>query len=53
VWRDGQERRVYVYRFLTTGTIEEKVLPFLKLGLLCRGLRMLLLLAACDSPNHG
>ena len=25
VWRDGQTKRVYVYRFLTTGTIEEKV----------------------------
>ncbi|CAM6077058.1 unnamed protein product [Sphagnum tenellum] len=25
VWRDGQKKRVYVYRFLTTGTIEEKV----------------------------
>lgn len=27
VWRDGQKKRVYVYRFLTTGTIEEKVHP--------------------------
>lgn len=25
VWRDGQKRRCYVYRFLTAGTIEEKV----------------------------
>ena len=25
VWRDGQKRRCYIYRFLTTGTIEEKV----------------------------
>ncbi|KAF2556056.1 hypothetical protein F2Q68_00017236 [Brassica cretica] len=25
VWRDGQKKRVYVYRFLSTGTIEEKV----------------------------
>ena len=25
VWRDGQAKRVFVYRFLTTGTIEEKV----------------------------
>lgn len=25
VWRDGQKRRVYVYRMLATGTIEEKV----------------------------
>eukprot|EP00041_Stephanoeca_diplocostata_P032473 m.1040431 g.1040431 ORF g.1040431 m.1040431 type:complete len:965 (+) comp24155_c0_seq5:251-3145(+) len=25
VWRDGQKRRCYVYRFLTSGTIEEKV----------------------------
>ena len=24
VWRDGQKKRVYVYRFLTSGTIEEK-----------------------------
>eukprot|EP00951_Prasinocladus_malaysianus_P024129 scaffold207517_cov41-Prasinocladus_malaysianus.AAC.1 len=26
VWRDGQRKRVFVYRFLSTGTIEEKVL---------------------------
>lgn len=25
VWRDGQTKRCFVYRFLTTGTIEEKV----------------------------
>ncbi|KAK9834193.1 hypothetical protein WJX81_007238 [Elliptochloris bilobata] len=25
VWRDGQKKRVFVYRFLATGTIEEKV----------------------------
>lgn len=25
IWRDGQQKRCYVYRFLTTGTIEEKV----------------------------
>ncbi|KAL2620529.1 hypothetical protein R1flu_000734 [Riccia fluitans] len=25
VWRDGQKKRVYVYRFLAAGTIEEKV----------------------------
>ena len=25
VWRDGQKKRVYVYRFLATGSIEEKV----------------------------
>ncbi|GBG28207.1 DNA repair protein, putative [Hondaea fermentalgiana] len=25
VWRDGQKKRCYVYRFLATGTIEEKV----------------------------
>ncbi|CAL0318925.1 unnamed protein product [Lupinus luteus] len=25
VWRDGQKKRVHVYRFLTAGTIEEKV----------------------------
>ena len=24
VWRDGQTKRVFVYRFLTAGTIEEK-----------------------------
>lgn len=26
MWRDGQKRRVFEYRFFTTGTIEEKVL---------------------------
>ena len=25
VWRDGQRKRVYVYRLLSAGTIEEKV----------------------------
>ena len=25
VWRDGQKRRVFEYRFFGTGTIEEKV----------------------------
>eukprot|EP00959_Pyramimonas_sp_CCMP1952_P085000 1777330-Pyramimonas_sp.AAC.2 len=25
VWRDGQKKRVFVYRFLSTGTLEEKV----------------------------
>ncbi len=25
MWRDGQKKNVFVYRFLTTGTIEEKV----------------------------
>ncbi|KMZ64916.1 hypothetical protein ZOSMA_344G00060 [Zostera marina] len=25
VWRDGQKKRVFIYRFLTTGTIEEKL----------------------------
>ena len=25
VWRDGQKKRVFVYRFLSSGTIEEKV----------------------------
>lgn len=25
VWRDGQKRHVYIYRLLTTGTIEEKI----------------------------
>ena len=25
VWRDGQKKHVYVYRFLSSGTIEEKV----------------------------
>lgn len=25
VWRDGQTKKVYVYRFLTTGSIEEKI----------------------------
>ncbi|KAG8225532.1 hypothetical protein J437_LFUL006071, partial [Ladona fulva] len=25
IWRDGQKKSVYIYRFLTTGTIEEKI----------------------------
>ncbi|RLU15867.1 hypothetical protein DMN91_011623 [Ooceraea biroi] len=25
IWRDGQKRDVYIYRLLTTGTIEEKI----------------------------
>jgi DNA repair and recombination RAD54-like protein len=25
VWRDGQKKKVYVYRFLAAGTLEEKV----------------------------
>ena len=25
MWRDGQRKRVYVYRLLTAGSIEEKV----------------------------
>ncbi|KAK3585162.1 hypothetical protein CHS0354_001785 [Potamilus streckersoni] len=25
VWRDGQKKKVYIYRLLTTGTLEEKV----------------------------
>ena len=25
MWRDGQKKKVFVYRFLSTGTIEEKV----------------------------
>ena len=25
VWRDGQKKKVYVYRLVTTGSIEEKV----------------------------
>jgi DNA repair and recombination protein RAD54B len=25
VWRDGQKRKVYIYRLLTTGSIEEKI----------------------------
>ncbi|KAG5185679.1 SNF2 family N-terminal domain-containing protein [Tribonema minus] len=25
VWRDGQRKRCYVYRFISTGTIEEKI----------------------------
>lgn len=25
VWRDGQKKRVFVYRLLSTGTIEEKM----------------------------
>ena len=35
VWRDGQKRVVRIYRFLTTGTIEEKIFQrqISKLGL--------------------
>jgi DNA repair and recombination RAD54-like protein len=25
VWRDGQKKRCYVYRFVATGSIEEKI----------------------------
>jgi DNA repair and recombination RAD54-like protein len=25
IWRDGQKKRVYEYRFLCSGTIEERV----------------------------
>ncbi len=25
IWRDGQKRKVHIYRLLTTGTIEEKI----------------------------
>eukprot|EP00112_Aurelia_sp_Birch-Aquarium-sp1_P009713 Seg2113.3 transcript_id=Seg2113.3/GoldUCD/mRNA.D3Y31 product="DNA repair and recombination protein RAD54B" protein_id=Seg2113.3/GoldUCD/D3Y31 len=25
IWRDGQKRKVFIYRLLTTGTIEEKI----------------------------
>ena len=25
VWRDGQDRQCFVYRFVATGTVEEKV----------------------------
>ena len=25
VWRDGQKRDVHIYRFLSTGSIEEKM----------------------------
>jgi len=25
VWRDGQKKRVYIYRLLSTGSIEEKI----------------------------
>ncbi len=42
VWRDGQKRDVFVYRFLSAGTVEEKMFQrqILKVGagrvLLCR-----------------
>lgn len=26
VWRDGQKKTCYIYRLVTTGTIEEKIL---------------------------
>ena len=26
VWRDGQKKNVFIYRFISTGTIEEKML---------------------------
>ena len=43
MWRDGQARRVFVYRFMTTGTIEEKVFQrqLSKEGLQQVGLRFL------------
>jgi DNA repair and recombination protein RAD54B len=35
IWRDGQKHTAYIYRFLTTGTIEEKIFQrqLTKLGL--------------------
>eukprot|EP00761_Pharyngomonas_kirbyi_P009637 gb/GECH01009654.1/.p1 GENE.gb/GECH01009654.1/~~gb/GECH01009654.1/.p1 ORF type:complete len:914 (+),score=151.79 gb/GECH01009654.1/:1-2742(+) len=35
IWRDGQKKDVYIYRFLSTGTIEEKIFQrqLVKIGL--------------------
>ena len=46
VWRDGQKKRVYVYRFLATGTIEEKarLLSLMAMRLLAHQLHRGLLL---------
>ncbi len=27
IWRDGQKKKCFIYRFLTVGSIEEKVCP--------------------------
>ena len=51
MWRDGQKQRVFVYRFLTTGTIEEKAgaaAPWMKRQLHApRGLGKANLLLSC------
>ena len=39
VWRDGQKKKVFVYRFLSTGTIEEKVCAQARSALGCVFLR--------------
>ena len=26
IWREGQKRRCYIYRFMSTGSIEEKII---------------------------
>lgn len=34
VWRDGQKKEVYIYRMLTTGTIEEKVYIYISISII-------------------
>jgi len=32
IWRDGQNKAVYIYRLLCTGTIEEKIVSALRIS---------------------
>jgi hypothetical protein len=50
VWRDGQKKRVFVYRFLATGTIEEKVGMMLLLG--CQRGKECVLIASAYLKQH-